>query len=187
MTHLTDKRETLLGAVGISGMSTHRACLARVVGVYLDGHRAMQEGFIGKHAVQLGKAPFGIRGVGTPLLLTRLFASLAFGSLTNVRQVFQADQAVGVSVNDAFVMNAWGKEHNAGGKVGVHEGAQQYILYVIRGAGELTLIGKGGEVVAQVAYKPDDVIVFQPHTLHGWVNGSEPFDFLGVDLPVLRK
>jgi quercetin dioxygenase-like cupin family protein len=76
---------------------------------------------------------------------------------------------------------------DAGGKVAVHEGAQQYILYVIRGAGELTLIGKGGEVVAQVAYKPDDVIVFQPHTLHGWVNGSEPFDFLGVDLPVLRK
>ena len=102
MTHLTDKRETLLGAVGISGMSTHRAGLARVVGVYLDRHRAMQEGFIGKHAVQLGKAPFGIRRIGTPLLLTRLFASLAFGSLTNVRQVFQADQAVGVSVNDAF-------------------------------------------------------------------------------------
>src|ERR1700694_5438938 len=102
MTHLTDKRETFLGAVGISGMSTHRACLACVVGVYLDRHRAMQEGLIGKHAVQLGKPPLGIRRVRTPLLLTGLFASLAFRALTNVRQVFQADQAVGVSVNDAF-------------------------------------------------------------------------------------
>jgi quercetin dioxygenase-like cupin family protein len=76
---------------------------------------------------------------------------------------------------------------DAGGKVAVHEGSQQYILYVVRGNGQLTLIGKTGEVVSQVPYKPDDIIVFQPNTLHGWVNGSEPFDFLGVDLPVLRK
>jgi quercetin dioxygenase-like cupin family protein len=73
------------------------------------------------------------------------------------------------------------------GKVAAHEGAQQYILYVIRGSGQLTLIGANGEPIKEITYKPDDVIVFEPHTLHGWVNGDEPFDFLGVDLPVLRK
>jgi quercetin dioxygenase-like cupin family protein len=74
-----------------------------------------------------------------------------------------------------------------GGKVAAHEGAQQYILYVIRGSGQLKLIGANGQSIGEVSYKPDDVIVFEPHTLHGWVNGDEPFDFLGVDLPVLRK
>jgi quercetin dioxygenase-like cupin family protein len=74
-----------------------------------------------------------------------------------------------------------------GGKMAVHEGAQQYILYVVRGTGQLTLINANGQAVGEVSYKPDDVIIFQPHTLHGWVNGNEPFDFLGVDLPVLRK
>ncbi len=76
---------------------------------------------------------------------------------------------------------------DAGGKVATHEGPQQYILYVIRGSGKLSLVGDGGQVISELAYKPDDIIVFQPHTLHNWVNGSEPFDFLGVDLPTPRK
>jgi hypothetical protein len=58
---------------------------------------------------------------------------------------------------------------------------------VIRGSGQLTLVGAKEESVQEISYKSDDIIVFEPHTLHGWVNGDEPFDFLGVDLPVLRK
>jgi quercetin dioxygenase-like cupin family protein len=73
------------------------------------------------------------------------------------------------------------------GSIAVHDGPQQYILYVIAGTGKLTLNGKGGEQISEVTYKPDDVIVFQPHTLHGWVNGDAAFEFLGVDMPVLRK
>jgi quercetin dioxygenase-like cupin family protein len=73
------------------------------------------------------------------------------------------------------------------GSIAVHEGSQQYILYVISGTGKLSLNGKGGEEIAEITYKPDDVIVFQPHTLHGWINGDAAFEFLGVDLPVLRK
>jgi quercetin dioxygenase-like cupin family protein len=73
------------------------------------------------------------------------------------------------------------------GSIAVHEGPQQYILYVIGGAGKLTLNTKGGEAIGGITYKPDDVIVFQPHTLHGWVNGDAAFDFLGFDMPVLRK
>jgi quercetin dioxygenase-like cupin family protein len=73
------------------------------------------------------------------------------------------------------------------GSIAVHEGASQYILYVIGGSGKLSLNGKDGEPIGEVTYKPDDVIVFQPHTLHGWTNGDTAFEFLGFDLPVLRK
>ena len=58
------------------------------------------------------------------------------------------------------------------GSIAVHDGASQYILYVIAGTGKLTLNGKGGEQISEITYKPDDVIVFQPKTLHGWINGA---------------
>ena len=40
-----------------------------------------------------------------------------------------------------------------------------------------------GMATSEIAYKPDDVIVFQPNTHHRWENGSEPFDFVGVSQP----
>ncbi len=58
---------------------------------------------------------------------------------------------------------------------------------LVAGTGKLTLNGKGGEQIGEITYKPDDVIVFQPKTLHGWVNGDAAFEFLGFDMPVLRK
>jgi len=73
------------------------------------------------------------------------------------------------------------------GSIAVHEGKGQYVLYVISGTGKLTLNGKGGEQIGEVTYKPEDVIVFQPNTLHGWINGDAAFEFLGFDMPVLRK
>lgn len=76
---------------------------------------------------------------------------------------------------------------DANGSIAAHDGAQQYILYVIAGTGKLTLNGKDGEPIGEVTYKPDDVIVFEPKTLHGWINGDAPFEFLGFDMPVLRK
>lgn len=76
---------------------------------------------------------------------------------------------------------------DAKGSIAVHDGLSQYILYVIAGSGKLTLNGKGGEQIGEVTYKPDDVIVFQPHTLHGWINSDSAFEFLGFDMPVLRK
>jgi quercetin dioxygenase-like cupin family protein len=73
------------------------------------------------------------------------------------------------------------------GSIAVHDGPQQYILYVIAGTGKMTLNGKGGEQIGEITYKADDVIVFQPKTLHGWVNRDAAFEFLGFDMPVLRK
>lgn len=75
-----------------------------------------------------------------------------------------------------------------GGAVATHDGPQQYILYVVSGTGTLNLVDQTGATISDVKYKPDDVIVFQPHTLHNWKNASDaPFEFLGVDLAPPRK
>ncbi len=118
---------------------------------------------------------------------------------------------------------------DANGLIALHEGPaeQTYVLYVISGTGKMTLNDKDGKKYGDITYKPDDVILFQPHTwhgwamairrsnssastcrrrrnsnaspsarakdpmvatpLHGWVNGDAAFEFLGFDMPVLRK
>jgi hypothetical protein len=60
MTHLTDKREAPVSAVGVSGMAAHRASFARKVGIDLESHASRTSSFIGDYAVQLGKGPFGV-------------------------------------------------------------------------------------------------------------------------------
>src|SRR5947209_18052635 len=102
MTVLTDKEQSLLGAVGISGMSTDGASLAGVVGIDFDGHVPLQEGFVGNHALQLGKTPFGVGCIRTSLLFARFLATFALCPFSNICQVLQADEAVGVLSHDAL-------------------------------------------------------------------------------------
>ena len=99
---LADKQQPLVRTIGSTGMPAHRARLARVVRVYFDRHRAMQEGFVSNHAVQFRKSPFGVGGIGLSLLLVRLVAFLAAGSLADVFQIFQTDELMGVPGHDAF-------------------------------------------------------------------------------------
>jgi hypothetical protein len=63
--------------------------------IYLDSHRRVQESFIGNHALQFSKGPLGVGRIGLSLLLARFLAFAAFGTLSNVGQVLQADQAMG--------------------------------------------------------------------------------------------
>ena len=70
-----------------------------------------------------------------------------------------------------------------GGKIAPHEGTTVYILYVVRGTGKLINVDPAGATTSEIAYKPDDVIVFEPNTHHLWENGSDPFDFIGVSQP----
>ena len=70
MTLLTDKQETVVGAVRLTGVPTAWASLARVVGIHLDGNRTCQESLIGDHALQFGKGPLGIGHIGFALLRT---------------------------------------------------------------------------------------------------------------------
>ena len=111
MAVLTDKQETFLGPIGITGMSAHRASLARIMGIYLDRHRTVQEGFISNHAVQFGKRPLGVGGICFSLLAACFLAFLAFRSLSDVFQLFQADQHMGVSSDDAFGNDMIGVTH----------------------------------------------------------------------------
>jgi quercetin dioxygenase-like cupin family protein len=76
---------------------------------------------------------------------------------------------------------------DAKGSIAIHEGSRPYILYVISGSGKLTLNDEGGGQIGEITYKPEDVIVFQPNTLHSWSNGDSAFEFLGVELPAPAK
>src|SRR5256886_925130 len=101
MASLTDEQQTLVGPIAITGMSAHRAGFARVVGVYLDGHGTMQKRFVGNHALQFSKRPLGVGGIGAPLLLRRFLAPSAPGSLSDIGQILQSDEAVWVLGHDA--------------------------------------------------------------------------------------
>jgi hypothetical protein len=74
MAVLTVEEQALVGAILGAGMSTPRTGLATIVRIDLDGHALLQERFVGDHAVQLGKAPFGVDRIGLPLLFGRLLA-----------------------------------------------------------------------------------------------------------------
>src|SRR5579875_56581 len=99
---LTDEQQPFVGSVLSSGMPTDGARLRGVVGIHLDGHTLMHDGFIGNQAMQLSKRPPGIGSIGLPLLLARPFAFASLGSFSNACQVFQSDQTVLVLFNDAF-------------------------------------------------------------------------------------
>ena len=68
MTLLTDKQGSIPRTVSIAGMPTHWASFACVVGVHLNCHASCELSFIGKHAMQFGKGPFGVGRIGFPLL-----------------------------------------------------------------------------------------------------------------------
>ena len=72
MALLAHKQQALVGAIAITGMTTPGACLAGIVGVYLDRHALISQGFAGNHALQFGKRPLRVRGIGLPLLVRRL-------------------------------------------------------------------------------------------------------------------
>ncbi len=94
MAVLTDKEQTLMRTIGITSMSTYRASLARIVGIDLDSHRRVQESLVGNHALQLSKGPLRVGRIGLPLLPASFLAMFPLGSISNIGQIFQANQAV---------------------------------------------------------------------------------------------
>src|SRR2546429_7578242 len=102
LTILTEKQESMIRPIGITGMPTHWASFACIVGIHLDCHRSRKTRFVGNHALQFSKRPLGVGSVCLPLLLARLLAFLAFGSLSDICQMLQSDQMIGVLGHDAF-------------------------------------------------------------------------------------
>ncbi len=105
MAILTDEHQPFIGTVLGAGMPTPGTSLTAVVGINLDRHTLMQEGFIGNHAMQFGKAPLAVGSVGFPLLLARFLALASPDSLSNMSQVFQPDQTVWVLFHNALAHN----------------------------------------------------------------------------------
>lgn len=78
---------------------------------------------------------------------------------------------------------------DAHGSIALHEGPEEqtYVLYVISGTGKMSLNDKDGKKYGEISYKPDDVILFRPHTWHAWINEDTPFEFLGFDMQAPKK
>jgi hypothetical protein len=102
MATLTEKQESLTGSIVLVRVSAHGAGLRGVVGVHFHGHAALQESFVGDHALQLRKRPRGLTSVGLALFLRRFLALLAFGALADICQVFQSNDGMWVLFHNAF-------------------------------------------------------------------------------------
>ncbi len=102
MADLTDKEQPLLWAIPLAGMAAMRAGLTGVVGIDLHTERTSQMRLVDEQAMQFGKGPLGGMPIGPALLLACLFALLPLGPLADMGQVFQADETVGVGIQNAL-------------------------------------------------------------------------------------
>src|SRR6266571_9089278 len=102
LTVLTDKQQAVMRSIPFVGVPTDGAGLTRIVGIHFDRHTLLQEGFISDHALQLGKGPLRMNGIGLSLLLARLLATTAFGPLSDICQVFQANQRMRIGADNLF-------------------------------------------------------------------------------------
>ena len=105
MAVLADKEQSLLGAIVRTAIAAARACLAGVVSIYLHAQRAGQDRLVVQEGVQFDKGPLGGMPVGTSLLLACLLAMFTFGPISNASQRFQANERMGVGVQN--VLDFW--------------------------------------------------------------------------------
>jgi photosystem II stability/assembly factor-like uncharacterized protein len=107
----TAKQQALARSVLIADMPTFGASLRRVIGIHSHDHTAVQDGFIGQHSMQLGKAPLRVH----PVRLSRfdrnrlsaeavlLPSSLApFGAIAYAVQLLNADEGMRMLFYDVF-------------------------------------------------------------------------------------
>ena len=97
-----DKEQALGRSVGLFSMTTARAHLRRIVCVYFDGHRAVQNCLVAHKGLQFGKGPLRLFPIGPSLLLTGFLAVSAIGAISNIHEVFQSNQRPGKSDDDLF-------------------------------------------------------------------------------------
>jgi hypothetical protein len=79
-------------------IATQGTGLAGMVGIHFDRHSACEQRFVSNVAEQFSKGPLRGMLVCPPLLLARLLAMLAFGAFSDICQVLQSDETVGVLI-----------------------------------------------------------------------------------------
>ena len=109
MALLADKEQALPGTVPLAGVATAGAALAGEVRIHTDAATVIQSGFVGQQTTEFRKSPLrgvpvGFAGFGGNWHQVFALAALraAFGPLTNTREVFQANQTVGMGVQDVL-------------------------------------------------------------------------------------
>ena len=102
MALLADKERPVLGTVLPAREATTWATLTGVVRIHTDADAAHQGCFVGEQAAQFRKGPAGRMPIGLALLLTRLSAVFAFGSVSYARQGFQTNETVGMGIQDVL-------------------------------------------------------------------------------------
>src|SRR5258708_6177632 len=101
MATLTHEEQALLRAIVLTGMPAPGTRLAGVVGIHFHRHTACPHRLVGDVAMQFSKGPLRGVSVRSSLLLRGVLPMLALGALTDVGQVFQADDAVWVLIHNA--------------------------------------------------------------------------------------
>ncbi len=109
MALLAHKGQSVVGTILLARVATRGAALAGVVRIHTDAPTACQGGFVGQQSTEFGKGPTGgmsicLAGLGGNW--DKLFALAAprasLPSLADAREVFQANQAVGMGIQDVL-------------------------------------------------------------------------------------
>src|SRR2546428_8419517 len=153
MAVLTDKQQSPVWAIGWTGMPTHRTGLTRVTRINLDCHTPLPRRFVGNHGVQLGKGPLRLPRVGLALLFRGLLAFATPGTVSNVCQVFQSNQAVGVGLHNALTHDMIGvllqpSLSSTDGNEPSGCGASAFLLQTL--AQSFVVVGLGNQAFARV-------------------------------------
>ena len=108
MTALTDEKQPSAWPILFAGMPTTGTRLRGIVRIDFDGHALLHERFVSNHGVQLSKRPLGVRGVRFALFLRGMLPFASLRAFTNVGQVLQPDDAVGVLAHNALAYDMVG-------------------------------------------------------------------------------
>jgi hypothetical protein len=106
MATLTHEGQSLVGAIVLTGMPAPGTCLAGGVGMHFHRHTACQQCLVCKISLQFGTGQLRGVPVRTSLPLRGLLSMPAIGTFTDMGQVFQADEAVGVLVYNVLTDEA---------------------------------------------------------------------------------
>ena len=107
LTVLAHKEQAVLGTVLSAGVAAARAGLTGVVGIHANAATACQGRFVGEQSAEFRKRPLGGMSIrlagsgGNQNQLLALATPLAtFCPLADASQIFQADETVGMGVQD---------------------------------------------------------------------------------------